>query len=164
MNIPKGFPAVRQYSARKLIFAIIGIIILFGFAVYGFSLYRTFLDTAAIRARVIIPQSELQEKYGLNISLVAVTAGGGMVDVRLKFLAGAKARNLLQDAGSFPTVWVPRKGVTLQMSEADRPQKIQFDDNGNLFLLYPNAGSAVKSGDMVNLVFGNVQLEPIQVR
>jgi len=163
MNITKDRPANRQFPARKLIFAIMVLIILFGFAV-GPGLYRTLWDTAAIPARVIIPQAALQEKYGLHVSLVAVTAGGGMVDVRLKFLEGAKARNLLQNAASFPTVWVPGKDVTLQMSEADRPQKIKFDDNGNLFLLYPNAGSAVKSGDMVTLVFGDVQLEPIQVR
>ena len=164
MQTTKDNAALLHFSVRKLVFAIFGLIILFGFAAYGFNLVRTFQANAAIPARVIIPQTTLQEKYGLNVSLVAVTAGGGMVDVRFKFVEGAKARLLLQNASSFPTLWVPGKSVTLQVSQADRPQEIKFDDNGNLFLLYPNAGSAVKSGDAVALVFGDIQLEPLQAK
>jgi len=111
-----------------------------------------------------ISQSALEERYGLRVTLVAVTAAGGMVDVRLKMLDGAKAQTLLQAKEHFPALWIEDRQITLQVSEEIKSQEIKFEDGGDLFLLFPNSGGAVKAGTPVTLMFGDTPLEPIEAR
>jgi len=108
-----------------------------------------------------ISQSILEEKYGLHVNLIAVTAVGGLVDVRLKIVNGEKAKSLLQDPAFFPALWIADNNVTLNVPEDTKAQEIQFKDNSNLFLIYPNVGSAVKPGTPVTIVFDDLQVEPI---
>ena len=103
----------------------------------------------------------LLEKYGLRVNLVAVTAAGGMVDLRLKIVDGEKAKLLLQDTKNFPVLAVPHANLILTASEDARTQAIQFKDGGNLFLLFPNRGGAVKPGDPVQVKFGEVVVEAL---
>ena len=156
--------SARRFSVLNVSLAIIGLFILFGFGLYGVNVYRAFQNNPVENARTTIDKNTLQEKYGIVVNLVAVTAGGGMVDVRFKFTEGAKAKLLLQNANNFPTLFVQNKNIILQVPETGKPQNIQFDDDGGMFLLYPNAGSAVKAGENVTLVFGDIQLEPIQAK
>ena len=118
----------------------------------------------AARNSTVVSQSELEEKYGIRVNLVAVTAIGGLVDVRLKFTNGAKAASLLQDPANFPVLKVSGTDVTLNMPEDNRPPEISFEDDGNLFLMYPNAGNAVKPGTEINIIFGDLQVEAIQAK
>jgi hypothetical protein len=111
-----------------------------------------------------ISQNTLEVKYGLRVSLVAVTAAGGMVDVRLKIVDGGKAKLLLQDKKNFPVLSVNNGNLTLRASEETKSQVIKFENDGNLFLLFPNAGNAVKPGAAVSLLFGDTVLEPIDAR
>jgi len=107
-----------------------------------------------------VSQTMLEEKYGLRVNLVAVTAAGGLVDVRFKFVDGEKVKALLQEPGNYPTLQIAGK-QTLSAPEEGRPAEIQFEDGANLFLMYPNAGNAVKPGTPVTIVFGELQVEPI---
>jgi hypothetical protein len=100
----------------------------------------------------------LEERYGTRIGLVAVTAAGGMVDVRLKIVDAARARLLLQPAENYPRLLVSGSGAVLSISSEDR-QRITLEDGGNFYLLFPNANNAVKPGAPVNLLFGDLQVE-----
>jgi len=80
---------------------------------------------------VVIPtisQSVLEEKYGLQVNLVAVTAAGGLVDVRFKFVDGEKVKALLQEPENFPTLQVAGSPVPLSAPEEGRPAEIQYED------------------------------------
>jgi hypothetical protein len=113
---------------------------------------------------VVIPtisQSVLEEKYGLQVNLVAVTAAGGLVDVRFKFVDGEKVKALLQEPENFPTLQVAGSPVPLSAPEEGRPAEIQYEDSANLFLMYPNMGNIVKPGTPVTIVFGDIQVEPV---
>lgn len=114
--------------------------------------------------KTVITQAELEQKYGLKVNLVALTAAGGMVDVRLKILDGAKARLLLADRNQFPRLIAGNPGVSIYASEDAQSQLIHFDDGGNLMLVYPNSGNAVKRGETVRLLFGDSALEPVAVK
>ncbi len=132
-------------------------------ALYAYSALRT-EQTAAVEEKTFISQSLLAEKYGLRVNLMAVTAAGGMVDVRLKIIDGEKARLLLQDQANFPTLSVSDGSFTLTATSETKPEEIKFEDGGNLFLLFPNSGNAVRPGTYVTLVFGDTALEPILVK
>jgi hypothetical protein len=47
-----------------------------------------------------ISRATLEDKYGLQVRLVAVTAAGGFVDLRLKILDAEKAGSLLQKSSN----------------------------------------------------------------
>jgi hypothetical protein len=109
-----------------------------------------------------LSQSAFEARYGVRVSLIAVTAAGGMVDLRLKITDAEKAKFLLQDSKNFPALWV--NNITLTASKETRSQEIKLEDDGNLFILIPNAGNVVKSGASVTVLFGDMALEPISSR
>lgn len=110
-----------------------------------------------------ITESTLEEKFGLQVKLIAVTGAGGFVDVRIKIVDGEKAKLLLADAENFPTI-VTENGATLNAPADTKSQKIEFISGGYLFILYPNSGNAVTQGVPVTISFGDITLVPITAR
>ncbi len=108
----------------------------------------------------IISSAMLEEKYGLRVNLIAVTAAGGFVDVRIKILDAEKARLLLSDKKNFPAVLVNNK-VILNAPEDTKSQEIKFEKDNILFIIYPNSAGIVKPGIPVKISFGNLALEAI---
>lgn len=98
----------------------------------------------------------------MHVNLLAVTGAGGMVDLRLKIVNGEKAKALLKSKAEFPALYVPNTDLTLKASEDDQSQPIQFVDGANMFVLYPNAVSSVRSGTAVNILFGDIAVEAIE--
>jgi len=111
----------------------------------------------------MISQSALEEKYGLRVNLVALTAAGGLVDVRLKIVDGDKSKLLLADKQNFPALRT-EQGIILSAPEETKSQKIEFISGGNLFIIYPNSGNAIQHDTPVTLVFGDITVEPIQTK
>jgi hypothetical protein len=107
-----------------------------------------------------LSQSALEEDYGLRVQLVAVTAAGGLVDLRLQIADAEKAWAFLEDSANFPALRVGND-VDLRVSEDIAKQGIQFEDGKSIFVLYPNTQNVLKSGDPVNIVFGNLQVESL---
>ena len=129
----------------------------------GFLAYRAQQRPDAVVLSTI-SQSVLEEQYGLRVNLVAVTAAGGLVDVRLKMVDGEKARILLQDPDNFPSLWIAEGNVSLDVPEENRTQQINFEDDGNLFVMFPNGRGMVKPGTPVTIRFGSTQVEPIPAK
>ena len=152
--------ALMRFRSNKLIFIAIIVLALVGFGSYYFRNTKPVPPAAPV-----ISQSTLEDQYGLRVNLVAVTALGGMVDLRLKIIDGDKAKMLLEDQANFPALYVGDANITLNVPAEDKSQEIRFDDDGNLFLLFPNSGNAVKPGTAVNVLFGNtVMLESMEAR
>jgi hypothetical protein len=135
--------------------------ILIFLSVIGFSAYQSaVLDHSLPRETIIISQATLEEEYGLQVSLIGVTAAGGMVDVRLTIVDGEKAKTLLGDPKNYPSLFVEQR-YFLRTSEDVARQALKFDDGSRLFVLFPNTRGVVKPGTAVTLVFGNTAVEPI---
>lgn len=144
---------------NKYLFATIFLVAL---VLVGFLVYRTQQNQKAI-VFTNISQSVLEEQYGLHVNLIAVTAAGGLVDLRFKIVDGEKAKSLLQNPDNFPSLWIQEGKVSLAVPEESRSQ-IEFENDGNLFLMFPNVAGLVKPGTPVSIRFGNTQLEPIPAR
>jgi len=115
----------------------------------------------AATALTVIPAGELEEQYGVRVNLVAVTAAGGLVDVRLKVVDAEKARQLLKDAASYPALVVSGSDAVLTAPEESRTQELKLENGGLIMLLFPNTGNAVKPGANVAVLFGDIRLEPV---
>jgi hypothetical protein len=143
---------------KSAFFAVIFILVLIAAGLlYYLSAQRTTLPAP-------VTQETLEQQYGLRVNLVALTAAGGMIDLRLKIVDGEKAKMLLQDKANFPALQLGKGGQILNASEDEKSQQIQFVDGGNLFLLYSNQGNVVRPGASVRILFGKTALEPIQVK
>jgi hypothetical protein len=147
-----------RISSRIPLFTMV-LIVLLGVGLYASNVIKA-LQTSALAGVHAISQSTLEEKYGLRVNLVAVTAAGGFVDVRLKIVDGDKSKLLLADKANFPAL-LSERGVTLSAPEDTKSQTIEFVTGGNLFIMYPNSGDAVQRGTGVTIVFGDIALEPI---
>ncbi len=108
-----------------------------------------------------ISLSTLEKNYGLRVDLIGVTAAGGLVDLRFKVLDAEKAKLLLKDSKNLPQLVVADSGIILNTSEDSQSQEMKLENDGNLFLLFPNAGNALKPGSPVMVRFGDISLEPI---
>lgn len=154
--------APMRFRSNKFVFIAIIVLVLL---VVGLGFYYSAKAKPVPPPVPMISQSMLEDQYGLRVNLVAVTALGGMVDLRLKIIDGDKAKLLLEDQANFPALYVNDANLTLNVSADDKSQEIKFEDDGNLFLLYPNSGNAVKPGTPVNVLFGNtIMLESMEAR
>jgi len=149
-------PAAPSNAIAKFIFIaiILNILLLVGWVV--FNSYRS---KSTPPAATVISQRALEEKYGLRVNLVAVTGAGGFVDVRLKIVDGEKAKLLLTDPNNFPALMIG--DVVLNAPEATKSQKMRFENNAGMYIMYPNSGNAVQTGTSVTILFGDTALETI---
>jgi len=154
---------VPQNSTIRLISIVIILSIMIFVALNIGNLSRPSQVASLPKGTVAISQGALEEKYGLRVNLVAVTAAGGLVDVRLKIADGEKLKLLLADMKNFPTLYT-EQGIILSAPEDTKSQKIEFITGGSLFIIYPNSGNAIKHDTPVTILFGNIAVEPIKAK
>jgi len=153
-------PATYDFRLNKLIIAAIIFFLVLMVGLFTLHSLRLPAPHATIPP---ISQSALEAKYGLRINLIAVTAAGGKVDLRMKMVDSAKARLLLQDSKNFPSL-VTQSGVVLSVPADEKPESFEFKDGTDIFLLFPNARGVLQPGMSVSLLFGETKLEPIVVK
>jgi hypothetical protein len=116
-------------------------------------------DIDAAGARVVTADA-LESAYGIRVTLVAVTAEGGLVDVRFTVTDRNKAAAVLAEQAAMPALFVERSGAVLSTSHP-MAHKIVLIQGGTYFLLYPNSGGAVQPGTPVSIVVDGVRLAAI---
>ena len=149
-------------TTRRARVALLLVAILLALAV-GFLGYRawTARQTASTPAGTeFISAAELEERYGLGVRLIGVTAGGGMIDFRLKILDVEKAREFLQDPANLPRLIVAESGEALMGTE-ELGDDVSWEKGGILFILFSNSGGLIQPETPVIVEFGTVQLAPI---
>ena len=149
--------AILKHSSNRLFFITIVLVVLSMLGVYYFQPFRTAPPAHAVN---MISPTLLEEQYGLQVSLIAVTAAGGFVDVRIKIVDGEKAKLLLSEKENFPALWI-KDGVILNAPEETKSQEIRFDNDGTMFIMYVNSANVVKPGTPVSIRFGDTMLEPL---
>ncbi len=150
-------------KASGFITFFVAVILAIVIALAGYFTLRSFNVLASHPIVAPVSQSVFEEKYGLQVSLIAVTAAGGKIDFRLKVLDAAKAQNLFKDKKNFP-VLLTENGSVMQIPEEEKPENLAFGDNSNLLLLFPNSNGSIHAGSAVTLRFGDASLEPIKVK
>jgi hypothetical protein len=112
-----------------------------------------------------ISNDQLEAQYGIRITLIGVTAAGGIVDFRYKVVDPVKAGALLRDPANTAILTAVDSGLSLSPTQMGRHHKQMGMKRGAVpFTFYPNVRSAVKSGTRVSVAFGQVRVEPIIVQ
>jgi len=103
--------------------------------------------------------AELEEKYGVQVALVANSMMGSIVDVRLKVVDPEKAHALLQNQAA---LLLNQEALVLaphMHSHGSTRLKV-----GKIFTIFFPSQQIIHPGSSVSLVFGSVRTEPVVVR
>jgi hypothetical protein len=99
----------------------------------------------------------LEENYGIQVSLVAVTAMHSIVDVRLKIIDPDKAHALLANQAA---VLINQQALILS-PHLHTHYKLK---PGKMFFMFFPTQKTIIPGSQLSLVFGSVRVEPITVK
>lgn len=104
----------------------------------------------------------LEAAYGVRIERLVVTADGGLVDLRYTVLDPDKAQLMMNSVDTLPVV-IGADGTELRLSKA-MGHRGELVAGRSAFILYANAGSAVRAGEPVWVQIGNQRLGPLTAR
>jgi len=163
MQSVKAGQAKPFFRSNKSYLLAMMLVVLTVIGLYTYNTFRANKANSPLHGGTLISQKVLEENYGLGVNLVAVTAAGGMVDLRLKIIDGQKAKALLDDPANFPVLLVGN-GVVLRASDDFARQEIKFENGGSIYALFSNARNIVKPGVPVTIVFGGLQVETVSAK
>jgi hypothetical protein len=106
----------------------------------------------------VITAKDLEERFGVQVTLIGVTAGGGLVDFRFKVTDPAKAEQLFEGHENMPFLIPQGSDIRLGMPMFHSPR---LETGRIYYFLYGNARGVVQPGTPVTVAFGNLHLEPI---
>lgn len=103
--------------------------------------------------------AELEEKYGVQVSLVATSMMGSIVDVRIKVIDSDKALALLQNQSA---LLVNQQALILAPHmHAHGNSRLRA---GKIFTIFFPTQRLITAGSQVSLVFGPIRVEPVTVK
>jgi hypothetical protein len=108
-----------------------------------------------------ISRAELQKRYGIRLNLVAVTASGGLVDLRFTVTDAKKAKHIFTKASVMPAVVAEDSGTVLVAHHAGHHAKVTPLTGASYFVLIGNAGGVVQRGVPVSVLFNTVRVEHV---
>lgn len=108
-----------------------------------------------------INEATMEDRYGARIDLVALTALGGLVQLRFTVLDKSKADDLFH--GNKPKLMAESNSTLLSAPE-DAAHKMVLVNGAGYFLFYANAADVIHTGDKVSVVIDGVRLEHLVVR
>ncbi|MDX6667857.1 MAG: hypothetical protein QOK04_1237, partial [Solirubrobacteraceae bacterium] len=110
-----------------------------------------------------VSHAGLAERTGVRLVRVAVTGGGGLLDVRYQILDPGKATTL-HDPGTPPAVVYEPTNTPIEgllMGHAPHaPQRVGVTS----YLVFVNPGNIVHRGDRVSVILGAARLRHVTVR
>lgn len=162
MNENIASPAPRPRVIRDPVRILLPSVILFLLAaiLVGYGTWRALQPSLRPAATGLTPAAQFEEEHGLSVHLIGVTAGGGMIDFRLKIRDEEKARRFLEDEDNLPRLIAADSGKALAGAEG-LDNDIHWEQGGILFILFSNNGGLIKQDTPVIVEFGDVRLEPI---
>jgi hypothetical protein len=121
-------------------------------AVAQISWGRTPVDTDGLAAR-----------SGVRITQVAVTGGGGLLDLRFQVLDPNRA-NSLHDAATPPAVIDESSGLVVRDLLMSHAHTGKFTAGETYYLVFENPGNWIRRGSKVTVLLGQAQVAHVVVR
>ncbi|HSJ58776.1 MAG TPA: hypothetical protein VLC95_16445, partial [Anaerolineae bacterium] len=103
---------------------------------------------------------EIEAKFGVRFNFLAVTAGGGMVELRYRVLDLGKAANFGHYTETAPMIIDEDTGKIVDVTIMGLHNH-RVEPGRTYYILYRNTESAIKSGRPVTIQIGNLTLEHV---
>ena len=113
-------------------------------------------------ARPAVAADDLGQASGVTITRVAVTGGGGLVDLRFRVVDPDRA-HALHDAATPPAVVDESTGLVVHDLLMNHEHTGDFRAGATYYLVFNNPGNWVRRGAQVTVLLGNAQVEHVPV-
>jgi len=113
-------------------------------------------------ARPAVAADDLGQASGVTITRVAVTGGGGLVDLRFRVVDPDRA-HALHDAATPPAVVDESSGLVVHDLLMNHEHTGDFRAGATYYLVFNNPGNWVRRGAQVTVLLGNAQVEHVRV-
>ncbi len=109
----------------------------------------------------VVDAQGMAARYGIDVNLLAVTAAGGMVQLRYQVVDPDKADRVVHDPSLAPVLIVEETGETIVMNSPPHHHGNELQLGGTYFFLMANANNAIHRGTVVTLLIGDARLEHV---
>lgn len=130
----------------------------------GVHAWRQHLASDVRNGTTLVTADGMAARYGIDIDLLAVTAAGGLVELRYQVVDPDKAASLVHDPELSPALVAEASGKTLVMSTPPHHHGTELQLGGTYFFLMANAESALHKGDEVTLIIGDERMEHLEMQ
>ena len=113
--------------------------------------------------RTAVDADGLAERSGVRITQVAVTGGGGLLDLRFQVLDPNRA-NSLHDATTPPAVIDESSGLVVRDLLMSHAHTGKYTAGETYYLVFENPGNWIRRGSKVTVLLGKAQVEHVVVR
>lgn len=113
--------------------------------------------------RPVVSPAGLVDRSGIRVLTVAITGGGGLIDLRYQVVDPDKATTV-HDAKTPPVIVDEATGLVVNQLLMGHAQKGPFKAGLTYYLIFENPGNLIDRGSTVSVLLGNAQLEHIVVR
>jgi hypothetical protein len=103
---------------------------------------------------------EIEEKFGVRFTFLAITAEGGMVELRYRVIDEGKAANFGHYTETAPMLVSEDTGEVVDVTIMGLHNH-RVEPGRTYYVLYRNTGGALKSGRPVTIAIGNYELEHV---
>lgn len=171
-------PPVPQTPGRvRMAGYLVGVVLAVGVAALGFLLAMAWkgklsmtntsepikVDGTASWERTVVSDAELADRIGVQIVQVAVTGGGGLVDLRFKVVDPDKAV-AVHDEANPPTIIDDATGVVVDLLLMGHSHTGSFRVGQTYYLIFENPGNLVQRGSTVSVLLGDAEVDQVSVR
>jgi hypothetical protein len=113
--------------------------------------------------RPSVSASGLAERSGVRLIRVAVTGGGGLLDLRYQVVDPSKAV-AVHEARTPPAIIDERTGLVLNRLLMGHAHQGQLKPAVSYYLIFENTGNWVRRGSEVTVLLGDAQVEHVVVK
>ena len=113
--------------------------------------------------RTAVTENELADISGVKIVYVAVTGGGGLVDLRYQILDPNLAA-AVHDEDTPPILIDEATGLVVDQLLMGHLHSGDFNAGQTYYLIFENPGSIVQSGSKVSVLLGDAEVDHIIVK
>jgi hypothetical protein len=113
--------------------------------------------------RTALSRTGLADRLGVQISQVAVTGQGGLVDLRYRVIDPDLA-SAIHDPATPPAVIDDRTGVVVSDLFMGHQHSEEFRAGTTYYLIFTNPGNLVRRGTTVSVLLGDSQVDHVRVR
>ena len=155
-----GFEPARTSRRSVLAVAVLAAIVLAG----GFTIQRGRAhDKVDVRSgTTLVDEAGMAARYGINITLVGVSAAGGLIDFRYQVVDPDKASQLLHDTSLYPKFIVEDTGELVAVNSLPHNHGTELQLGATYFFLLANAHNAIHKGSALTVVIGDARLEHLR--
>ncbi len=143
----------RTIKPMLIMLPILVILILGGWL--GWQAFYTHSESGS-RATTVSTQ-EFEAKWGIRITLIGVTADGGLVDLRYQVIDAQKAGTIATDKTTVPTLIDEQTGTEIASSVMSHSKHVIVAGQ-TYFQLYRNPQGAIQHGHPVTVKIGDIQI------